>query len=156
MRSILSLVLPHEPNAVFQGQLVQVDLSRFALKHDLIRRIGSSFLEDFGDNLFFTLNNHTLAVSETCPDLGRLILINLFEHDEFLGTWLEDLANFVYTFILTWDPIVHFGEFEMNFNCFVKRAFSIGDKNAVVMRRVQCLNQAVSVWKLSFDALCNC
>ena len=101
MRSILSLVLPHEPNAVFQGQLVQVDLSRFALKHDLIRRIGSSFLEDFGDNLFFTLNNHTLAVSETCPDLGRLILINLFEHDEFLGTWLEDLANFVYTFILT-------------------------------------------------------
>ena len=136
MRSILSLVLPHEPNAVFQGQLVKVDFGRFALEPDLIRRIGGSFLEDFGDNLFLTLNNHTLTVSETCPDLGRLVLIDLFEHDEFLGTWLHDLANFVYTFILTLDPIVLFSEFEMNFNCFVERALTICDKNAVVVWRV--------------------
>ena len=150
----LALILPHKPDAVFQGQLVKVNFCWLAFEHDAFGRIRLRISLHHGDNLLLIFDSHTLAVAEASANGGCLFLIDLFKQDKLLSAWLHDLANFINIFCHTLDPKVDLGELEMNFNCFVNRTLAVRDEYAMVMWRVQRLDLTEGVRKRSLNALC--
>ena len=154
MWSSLALILPHKPDTVFQGQLVQVDFCRLAFEHDTLWWACLRVFQHHCDRLLFIIDSYTLAVTEASANGRWLILIDLLKHDKLLSAWLHDLANFINIVCHTLNPEVDLGELEMNFNRFVDRAFAVRDEYTMTVRRIQRLDLAEGVRNRALNAFC--
>lgn len=154
MWSSLALVLPHEPDTVFQGQLVKVDFCGLAFEHDTLWWIRLRVSEHHCDRLLLIIDTYTLAVTEASANGRWLILIDLLKHDKLLSAWLHDLANFINIVCHTLNPEVDLSELEMNFNRFVDRSLAVRDEYTMTVRRIQRLDLAEGVRNRALNAFC--
>ena len=145
MRARHALVLPHEPNAVFQGQLVQINLSWLALEDNSIGRRGLRVLEHLLNDLFLGLDGYSKAVAEACADSRRLLLIDLLEHDELRLSRLQNLAYLLDTIWHALDAVVDFGELEEDLDGAFGRTLAVRNVHTVVVRQVERFDLAQSV-----------
>ena len=94
-RPSLALVLPHEPDAVFQGEILGIDISGLAFENKTVWLGGLCIFKHFGEDLIFSLKDNALRITDTNSHACVFVIANFFKHDELLGSGLDYFPDLI-------------------------------------------------------------
>ena len=89
MGTYLALILPHKPDAVFQGQLVEISFCWLVFKDDWSWHVILGILKHLCDHLILGVYLFDNAVAELSFDAGTYSIIDFLKHDEFFCAWFN-------------------------------------------------------------------
>lgn len=73
-----ALIFPHKPDAILQGQLVEIDLGWLLFEDDWRRHLPFGILKHLCNHLILSVYDFNNAIAELRPDASSLRIIDFF------------------------------------------------------------------------------